>query len=219
MDTTQNKLLGKPSSRVPMVSEDEVNPFHFVQHPNLLPKKRDHKIPDHRVFNTFQRGVRFDMLFLRNVVILGNFAVIVLELSKRDIQQALISCIDSIGVSILLACIQCWLYYEPRWNEQRLPKKMKDNKWNYMFKVKRPPQDIIKTGAEAGKMMGDWAKYLPLYKVNEVFLDIKLEELLNIFGRRQCKSCVEFDTGVKHESDDRVVRSWPLSPREEALIG
>ena len=68
-------------------------------------------------------------------------------------------------------------------------------------------------------MLGDQAKYLPLYKVNEVFLDIKLEELLNIFGRRQCKSCVEFDTGIKHETDDRAVRSWPLSPREEALVG
>ena len=109
--------------------------------------------------------------------------------------------------------------YEKNYQDQRLPKKMKDNKWNYMFKVKRPPQDIIKTGTESGKMMGDWAKYLAMYKFNDVFLDIKLEELLNIFGRRQCKSCVEFDTGVRHETDDRQVRSWPLSPREEAIVG
>lgn len=80
LDTTQNKLLGK-KKKAPLVEADEVNPFHFLQHPNLLPRKRDHKIPDHRVFNTFQRGVRFDMLFLRNIIILGNFAVIVLELS------------------------------------------------------------------------------------------------------------------------------------------
>jgi hypothetical protein len=67
--------------------------------------------------------------------------------------------------------------------------------------------------------MGDWAKYLGAYRFNEVFLDIKLEELLNIFGRRQCKSCVEFDTGARYEADDRGVRSWPLSPREEAIVG
>ena len=60
---------------------------------------------------------------------------------------------------------------------------MKDTKWNYMFKNKRPPQEIIySNGADA--MMGDWGKYLDKYQFNEIFLDQKLEELLNIFGRR-----------------------------------
>ena len=57
------------------------------------------------MFHAFQRGVRFDMLFLRNIIILGNFAVIVLVLSKRDIEQAIISCIDSIGISIIIMLI------------------------------------------------------------------------------------------------------------------
>jgi len=32
--------------------------------------------------------------------------------------------------------------------------------------------------------MPEWNKYMPYYKFNEIFLDNKLEELLNIFGRR-----------------------------------
>ena len=55
------------------------------------------------------------------------------------------------------------------------------------------------------------------YKFNEIFLDNKLEELLNIFGRRQCKSCIELPTGTEIEEDPRSVRSFPLSPKGEKL--
>lgn len=65
--------------------------------------------------------------------------------------------------------------------------------------------------------MPEWDKYLQYYKFPEIFLDNKLEELLNIFGRRQCKSCFEFNTGTELEEDPRKVRSFPLSPRGEAL--
>jgi len=59
--------------------------------------------------------------------------------------------------------------------------------------------------------MPEWSKYLNRYKFNEIFLDNKLEELLNIFGRRQCKSCIEFNTGTELEEDPRKTRSFPLS--------
>jgi hypothetical protein len=101
---------------------------------------------------------------------------------------------------------------------------MRDNKFNYLFKRARKPND------PKGTMMGDlayddgdaalmpeWNKYMPYFKFNEIFLDNKLEELLSIFGRRQCKSCIEFSTGQELEEDPRKVRSWPLSPRAEEL--
>jgi hypothetical protein len=66
-------------------------------------------------------------------------------------------------------------------------------------------------------LMPEWNKYMHFYKFNEIFLDNKLEELLNIFGRRQCKSCIEFGTGQELEEDPRRTRSWPLSPRGELL--
>ena len=69
-------------------------------------------------------------------------------------------------------------------------------------------------------IMPEWEKYLPFYKFNEIFLDNKLEELLNIFGRRQCKSCIEFPTGWEKEEDPRRTNSWPLSPKaEENYLG
>jgi hypothetical protein len=42
-----------------------------------------------------------------------------------------------------------------------------------------------------------------------------LEELLEVFGRRQCKSCIEFNTGTEKVEDDRKIKSWPLSPQAE----
>ena len=78
---------------------------------------------------------------------------------------------------------------------------------------------MIQIGGANDVMKGEWAKYLKGYAFNEMFLDQKLEELLHIFGRRQCKSCVEFDTGTKLEPDDREVNSWPVSPRDEAILG
>lgn len=59
-----------------------------------------------------------------------------------------------------------------------------------------------------------WNKYMHFYKFNEIFLDNKLEELLNIFGRRNAISCIEFDTGTDLVEDYRRTKSWPLSPGE-----
>ena len=56
--------------------------------------------------------------------------------------------------------------------------------------------------------MGEVSSFLQVY---EIFLDNKLEELLNIFGRRQCKSCVDFPTGWEKEEDLRRTNSWPLT--------
>jgi hypothetical protein len=102
-----------------------------------------------------------------------------------------------------------------------LPFKMKDTKANYLFRQLRYPNDLRRLeqylAGEEEAAGGDWHRYLPYYKLEEIFLDNKLEELLSIFGRRQCKSCVEFPTGTELEQDPRRHRSFPLSPRGEAL--
>lgn len=63
----------------------------------------------------------------------------------------------------------------------------------------------------------DYEKYLKFYNMPEMFLDNKLEELLNVFGKRQTKSCCEFPTGTEYEEDPRLNRSFPLSPRGEEI--
>jgi hypothetical protein len=92
---------------------------------------------------------------------------------------------------------------------------MKDTKWNYLFRNKRPPSDMTRGPMNDLDLMPEWGKYMPLYKFNDIFLDTKMDELLNIFGRRQCKSCIEFNTGTELEEDPRKVRSWPMSPQAE----
>lgn len=102
--------------------------------------------------------------------------------------------------------------------DHKLPFKMKDTKANFLFKEKRNPNDLIDIDFDNIEMsMPLWDKYMPLYKFPEIYLDNKLEELLNIFGRRQCKSCIEFNTGQELEEDPRRHRSWPLSPKGELL--
>lgn len=103
------------------------------------------------------------------------------------------------------------------WEAHRLPFKMKDTKSNFLFKAKKLPNQIKDFGEEQDGILPEWNKYMHYYKFNEIFLDNKLEELLNIFGRRQCKSCIELPTGTEVEEDPRRVRSFPLSPKGEKL--
>ena len=106
------------------------------------------------------------------------------------------------------------------WEDHKLPFKMRDTKANYLFKERRPPGEVQKIESIANddpNFMFEWEKYMRLYKFDEIYLDNKLEELLAIFGRRQCKSCIEFNTGTELEEDPRKVRSYPLSPRGEEL--
>lgn len=46
----------------------------------------------------------------------------------------------------------------------------------------------------------------------DMFLNNKLDDLLNLFGDRRCKSMIEFGTGWDKEDDPRRVITWPLSP-------
>jgi len=46
----------------------------------------------------------------------------------------------------------------------------------------------------------------------DMFLNNKLDDLLNMFGDRRCKSMIEFGTGWDKEDDPRRCITWPLSP-------
>lgn len=70
------------------------------------------------------------------------------------------------------------------WEDHKLPLKMKDIKANYLFKKKNPPTHFENKIDFGDDNNAEWNKYLPYYKFREIFLDNKLEELLNIFGRR-----------------------------------
>lgn len=48
------------------------------------------------------------------------------------------------------------------------------------------------------------------------FLNNKLDDLLNMFGDRRCKSMIEFGTGWEKEDDPRQNITWPLSPAKIA---
>jgi len=93
---------------------------------------------------------------------------------------------------------------------------MKDNKANYLFKRAKAANQVKQDWTEKDDFMPYWNKYMHFYKFNEIFLDNKLEELLNIFGRRNAISCIELDTGTELVEDYRRTKSWPLSPRGEA---
>jgi len=89
---------------------------------------------------------------------------------------------ENILISMLLILLQ-WLIRK-NWEEYRLPFKMKDTKSNYLFKQKKLPNQVKDFGDDNDGILPEWEKYMKYYKFNEIFLDNKLEELLNIFGRR-----------------------------------
>ena len=52
-----------------------------------------------------------------------------------------------------------------------------------------------------------------------IFLNNKLDDLLQQFGDRRCKSCIEFSTGWEKVDDPRVLLTWPLSPERANEYG
>ncbi len=50
----------------------------------------------------------------------------------------------------------------------------------------------------------------------DMFLNNKLDDLLNQFGDRRCKSMIELGTGWDKEDDPRRVITWPLTPSKIA---
>jgi hypothetical protein len=180
----------------------------------MVPRKSFEMKPDNRILNLYKKQVAIDFIFIRLILIGGNSFLILTNFINQSPFQLFIQSMECIIISIILIILQIMLL--KNWEAYRLPFKMKDVKANYLFKRAKLANLIQDWGGEED-LMPEWNKYMHFYKFNEIFLDNKLEELLNIFGRRQCKSCIEFGTGQELEEDPRRTRSWPLSPRGELL--
>ena len=181
----------------------------------MVPRKFVDMKPDNRILNLYKRQVVIDFIFIRLILIGGNSFLILSTFINQSPFQLFIQSMECIIISIILIILQIMLL--KNWEEYRLPFKMKDVKANYLFKRAKLANLKIEDWGGDDELMPEWNKYMHFYKFNEIFLDNKLEELLNIFGRRQCKSCIEFGTGQELEEDPRRTRSWPLSPRGELL--
>lgn len=59
-------------------------------------------------------------------------------------------------------------------------------------------------------LMNDLLKHVKHNK--QLFLNNKLDELLQDFGERKCKSMLDLGTGWHLEDDPRLVITWPVSP-------
>ena len=51
----------------------------------------------------------------------------------------------------------------------------------------------------------------------DMFLNNKLDDLLNMFGDRRCKSMIELGTGWDQEDDPRECITWPLTPSKREI--
>jgi hypothetical protein len=148
--------------------------------------------------------MKIDFIFIRGVLIAGNLFLIAFDYAQREITQLQICAIECILMAFLMMGLQ-WHVYK-KWEEHKLPFKMKDVKANYLFKQLRYPNELTNLQqylAGEEDVEPEWEKYLPFYSFPEIFLDNKLEELLNVFGKRQCKSCIELPTGTELEEDPR----------------
>lgn len=193
------------------------DPFLYVQHPLKRVNKIGTRVEDLRILRLFRKQMLVDFVLIRLPLIIGPLYCLATDYAHTKLNQLEIQAVEMIVMSVLMMGLQ--LYIRKTWEAQKLPFKMRDTKANYLFKPLRYPEEMAEYQLlkQDKGFMPDWDRFLPHYMLPEIFLDNKLEELLNIFGRRQCKSCIEFATGTELEDDPKRHRSFPLSPRGEAL--
>jgi hypothetical protein len=61
-------------------------------------------------------------------------------------------------------------------------------------------------------------KIQKISKSKSSFKERKLEDLLSIFGKRDCKSMIDLRTGHEKEEDPKESHSWPISPEHHDLL-
>jgi hypothetical protein len=147
----------------------------------MVPRKSFEMLPDNRILNLYKKQVAIDFIFIRLILIAGNCFLILTIFINQTPFQLFIQAMECVIISIILIILQIMLL--KNWEEYRLPFKMKDVKANYLFKRAKLANLIQDWGGD-DDLMPEWNKYMHFYKFNEIFLDNKLEELLNIFGRR-----------------------------------
>lgn len=127
--------------------------------------------------------MKIDFIFSRLILLVGNAAIIFVALDGQALNQMFIQCAECMFLSLIMMYLQQNILRN--WEDHKLPFKMKDQKANFLFKQMRNPNDLINLDLEnEEERFPLWDKYAALYKFPEIYLDNKLEELLNIFGRR-----------------------------------
>lgn len=132
--------------------------------------------------------------------------------------QLWITVVETLILSILsfvLGAIELWLlkrslaYTEPKRNKLKLKNsQIESDSWEN--------DDDLDKKFDKGKMterrllMDDLLKHVKHNK--QLFLNNKLDELLNAFGDRKCKSMLDLGTGWQLEDDPRMAVTWPCSP-------
>lgn len=68
----------------------DVNPFVFLQHYQIYPRKPEDFIPDNRVFNLYKQQVKIDLVGIRPILIIGNIYLLATYLIQKEPTQLMI---------------------------------------------------------------------------------------------------------------------------------
>jgi hypothetical protein len=137
----------------------------------------------------------------------------------EDDNQLWITVIETLVLSIILLVLSAVELYMIKDNlkyttkkRDKLKIKHKDSdesdSWSeYDNLDKKFDQDKM---SERRLLMSDLLRHVKHNKM--LFLNNKLDELLNAFGNRKCKSMLDLGTGWPLEDDPRLAITWPCSP-------
>ena len=122
-----------------------------------------------------------------------------------------ITTVEVLALSILLIAFGCIELYQLKnylqYNEQQQQKWGMTNS-RQKFDVSSANDFLDKDSRE--QMMKNLLRNVRTNQ--DMFLNNKLDDLLNQFGDRRCKSMIELGTGWDKEDDPRRNITWPLSP-------
>ena len=117
------------------VVKQNFDPFMYVQSPFA----HGDPVPDARIKAMFKKQMKIDFIFIRFVMLAGNFFLLITDLLNKEINQMRIEAIENIIISFFMIGLQGYIL--KTWDAQQLPFKMKDTKSNYLFKPYRYPDN------------------------------------------------------------------------------
>lgn len=155
-------------------------------------------------------------------IICIDVALIVIDITCltmiEDNNQLYITVIETLILSIvsfIIGGIELFMlkdilrYTSPKKDSLKLRKKIDDSDSfaDFADLDKKFDKDRM---SERGALLEDLLKHVKHNKA--LFLNNKLDELLNSFGNRKCKSMLDLGTGWALEDDPRMTITWPCSP-------
>jgi hypothetical protein len=160
--------------------------------------------------------------YLITGIVCMDLALIIIDITCltmiEDNNQLFITVIETLVLSfislIMTGTLLCLLkrsleYTEPKRDKLKL-KKMPDDSDSWEDYANLDKKFDKEKMTERRLLMGDLLKHVKHNKL--LFLNNKLDELLNAFGNRKCKSMLDLGTGWPLEDDPRLAITWPCSP-------